>query len=210
MHMPHAVEAHELVKHYSNRNGAVEAVRGVDLHVAAGEVFGFLGPNGAGKSTTVKMLTMLLTITSPHYASPAANLNAVLNEDDNVSAPGEPAGSAKNEPNDAAATPPPSSDSPSGEKSNPALSRDEMCGLLAELERLTNVRVIDAILLGYFELAESPCGERANGFHGDARAGDARLAELDVGSQLDVPAPCQDDGPSTLEPEIPQPHGCRA
>jgi ABC-2 type transport system ATP-binding protein len=52
------------VKHYTGRSGAVEAVRGVDLRVEAGEVFGFLGPNGAGKSTTVKMLTTLLSITS--------------------------------------------------------------------------------------------------------------------------------------------------
>jgi ABC-2 type transport system ATP-binding protein len=55
-----AVEARGLVKHYND----VEAVRGVDLHVAPGEVFGFLGPNGAGKSTTVRMLTTLLTITA--------------------------------------------------------------------------------------------------------------------------------------------------
>jgi ABC-2 type transport system ATP-binding protein len=39
-------------------------VRGVDLRVARGEIYGFLGPNGAGKSTTVKMLTTLLSITS--------------------------------------------------------------------------------------------------------------------------------------------------
>jgi ABC-2 type transport system ATP-binding protein len=39
----------------------VDAVRGVDLAVAAGEIFGFLGPNGAGKTTTLRMLATLLT-----------------------------------------------------------------------------------------------------------------------------------------------------
>ena len=59
-----AVEAQSLVKQYRGRSGTVDAVRGVDLAVAAGEVFGFLGPNGAGKSTTVRMLTTLMSITS--------------------------------------------------------------------------------------------------------------------------------------------------
>jgi ABC-2 type transport system ATP-binding protein len=59
-----AVQADALVKHYGNGKDVIEAVRGVDLRVEAGEVFGFLGPNGAGKSTTVRMLTTLLSITS--------------------------------------------------------------------------------------------------------------------------------------------------
>jgi ABC-2 type transport system ATP-binding protein len=59
-----AVWAEGLVKRYDGRDGVVEAVRGVDLEVRPGEIFGFLGPNGAGKSTTVRMLTTLLTITS--------------------------------------------------------------------------------------------------------------------------------------------------
>jgi ABC-2 type transport system ATP-binding protein len=45
-----------LVKRY----GQVEAVRGIDLDVHPGEVFGFLGPNGAGKSTTLSILCTLL------------------------------------------------------------------------------------------------------------------------------------------------------
>src|SRR5512144_1574978 len=56
-----AVEVHQLRKTY---NDQVEAVKGVDFEVAAGEVFGLLGPNGAGKSTTVGMLTTTVTPTS--------------------------------------------------------------------------------------------------------------------------------------------------
>jgi ABC-2 type transport system ATP-binding protein len=58
-----AVLAEGLVKTFTGDDD-VEAVRGVDLEVRTGEVFGFLGPNGAGKSTTVRMLTTLLSITA--------------------------------------------------------------------------------------------------------------------------------------------------
>ena len=44
--------------------GDVLAVRGVDLEVDEGEIYGFLGPNGAGKTTTVRMLTTLLLPTA--------------------------------------------------------------------------------------------------------------------------------------------------
>jgi ABC-2 type transport system ATP-binding protein len=43
-----------------------KAVRGIDLAVAPGEVYGFLGPNGAGKTTTVRMLVTLLRPTGGH------------------------------------------------------------------------------------------------------------------------------------------------
>ena len=46
------IETSALEKRY----GTVEAVRGVDLQVPAGSIFGFLGRNGAGKSTTIKIL----------------------------------------------------------------------------------------------------------------------------------------------------------
>src|SRR6188508_1797064 len=53
-----------LQKSFTSRQGrekkVVEAVRGVDLEVAAGEIFGFLGPNGAGKTTTLRMLATLI------------------------------------------------------------------------------------------------------------------------------------------------------
>src|SRR5262249_45552991 len=56
-----AIEARDLHKTYP---GGVEAVKGIDFEVAAGEVFGLLGPNGAGKSTTVGMLTTTIVPTS--------------------------------------------------------------------------------------------------------------------------------------------------
>ena len=48
-----AIELEGLAKEYS---GGVTALRGIDLDVRDGEIFGFLGPNGAGKSTTINIL----------------------------------------------------------------------------------------------------------------------------------------------------------
>ncbi len=55
-----AIQVRQLVKHFDE----IEAVRGVNFEVAAGEVFGFLGPNGAGKTTTINMLCTLAKPTS--------------------------------------------------------------------------------------------------------------------------------------------------
>ncbi|TYL56019.1 ABC transporter ATP-binding protein [Nocardioides sp. BGMRC 2183] len=44
--------------------GSFEAVRGIDLDVRPGEVFGFLGPNGAGKSSTMRMIASVSPVTS--------------------------------------------------------------------------------------------------------------------------------------------------
>ncbi len=59
-----AIKAVGLKKTYSTGGEEVEAVRGVDLDVQPGEIFGFLGPNGAGKSTTVRMLTTLMALSA--------------------------------------------------------------------------------------------------------------------------------------------------
>lgn len=60
------IETHHLRKTFQTRQGKdrkvqiVEAVKGVNLSVDEGEIFGFLGPNGAGKTTTLRMLTTLI------------------------------------------------------------------------------------------------------------------------------------------------------
>jgi ABC-2 type transport system ATP-binding protein len=59
--MPVAIQCRDLRKTY---DGKVEAVRGLNLEIQAGECFGLLGPNGAGKTTTIEILEGLLTPTS--------------------------------------------------------------------------------------------------------------------------------------------------
>ena len=49
-----------LVKRYAG----VDALKGIDLHVQEGDLFGFIGPNRAGKTTTIRILTTLLEPTA--------------------------------------------------------------------------------------------------------------------------------------------------
>ena len=62
--MVDAVRVEGLEKDY----GATRALRGIDLEVREGEVFGFLGPNGAGKSTAIRILVDLIRPTGGHVS----------------------------------------------------------------------------------------------------------------------------------------------
>ncbi len=55
-----AIETSNLVKRF----GHFTALKGIDLEVRVGEIFGFLGPNGAGKSTTIRILLDEIRATS--------------------------------------------------------------------------------------------------------------------------------------------------
>jgi ABC-2 type transport system ATP-binding protein len=54
------IETQALTKTY----GKIQAVRGIDLNIEKGEIFGLLGPNGAGKTTTIGMLCTIINVTS--------------------------------------------------------------------------------------------------------------------------------------------------
>jgi ABC-2 type transport system ATP-binding protein len=54
----HAIDLRDVAKRY--RGAPVDALRGIEMHVRRGEVFGLLGPNGAGKSTLVKIILSLV------------------------------------------------------------------------------------------------------------------------------------------------------
>jgi ABC-2 type transport system ATP-binding protein len=68
------IETHELRRTFKSRKTEIEAVRGVDLTVGTGEIFGFLGPNGAGKTTTLRMLATLLKPTAGEATIAGADL----------------------------------------------------------------------------------------------------------------------------------------
>src|SRR5438477_11797579 len=54
------IELQQFTKVY----GDLVAVKGLNLRIEAGQLFGFIGPNGAGKSTTIRFLATLLKATS--------------------------------------------------------------------------------------------------------------------------------------------------
>ena len=62
------IEARNLTKVFRDfwHRPKVQAVKGIDLEIRPGEIFGLLGPNGSGKSTTIKMILGLLHPTAGH------------------------------------------------------------------------------------------------------------------------------------------------
>jgi ABC-2 type transport system ATP-binding protein len=68
------IATRDLVRTFGKKKNIVEAVRGVDLEVGVGQIFGFLGPNGAGKTTTLRMLATLLPPTSGEATIAGADL----------------------------------------------------------------------------------------------------------------------------------------
>lgn len=74
-----AIQLQKLTKTYRTLRGPVEALRGLDLEVRAGEIFGYIGVNGAGKSTSIKILLGLSQATSGQaevFGEPAGTLAA--------------------------------------------------------------------------------------------------------------------------------------
>lgn len=59
--MTYALELEKLTKTYQ---GGVQALRGIDLAVEAGDFYALLGPNGAGKSTTIGIISSLVNKTA--------------------------------------------------------------------------------------------------------------------------------------------------
>ncbi|MEU2349702.1 ATP-binding cassette domain-containing protein [Modestobacter sp. NPDC049651] len=76
-----AIETAGLAKSYPGGGAVIEAVKGIDLRVEAGQTYGFLGPNGAGKSTTIEMLC---TIRNPTAGSARVAGFDVVRERDEV------------------------------------------------------------------------------------------------------------------------------
>ena len=73
------VEAHELTRRYGEGDTAVDALRGVSLDVARGQLTAVMGPSGSGKSTLMHILAALDTPTSG-YVTLAGNRLSDLND----------------------------------------------------------------------------------------------------------------------------------
>src|SRR3989337_3638956 len=71
--------ARGISKTYGRGLKKVESVRGIDLEIQCGEIFGLVGPDGAGKTTTIQMLCGILRPTSG--GATVAGVDVVANPD---------------------------------------------------------------------------------------------------------------------------------
>ena len=74
-----AIDLRDVAKTYKGR---VAALRGIEMHVRRGEIFGFLGPNGAGKTTTIRILMGLIAATGGHASIFGDRVPSIVQFDD--------------------------------------------------------------------------------------------------------------------------------
>ncbi len=75
------IRVRDVVKSYGRGPGAVEALRGVSLHVAAGQFVSIMGPSGCGKSTLLNIIAGLDTLTSGRVEVAGHDLGALSNDE---------------------------------------------------------------------------------------------------------------------------------
>jgi len=70
IHAGRGIRIEGLVKRYGHGDTAVDALKGVNMHVAPGEVVGLIGPSGSGKSTLLKCLGAVIDPTAGRMTLP--------------------------------------------------------------------------------------------------------------------------------------------
>jgi D-methionine transport system ATP-binding protein len=71
------IDLQHVRKEYPTATGTVAALRGIDLHVGRGEVFGIIGRSGAGKSTLIRCMNMLERPTAGRIAVDGSELTSL-------------------------------------------------------------------------------------------------------------------------------------
>jgi putative ABC transport system ATP-binding protein len=74
---PHLIELKGVTRVYGEGQGAVEALRGIDLRIGKGEFVAIMGPSGSGKSTCMNILGCLDTPTSGSYSFKGVEVGAL-------------------------------------------------------------------------------------------------------------------------------------
>ncbi|NLZ16557.1 MAG: amino acid ABC transporter ATP-binding protein, partial [Desulfobulbaceae bacterium] len=73
------IQIHGLHKRF----GELEVLKGVDLHVCAGQVVCIIGPSGSGKSTMLRCINMILPVVEGHLVKRVHSLTEVFDDNEN-------------------------------------------------------------------------------------------------------------------------------